>query len=352
MPWQEPWQATRIDYKRLGSRANKMAGARDDILLKIVSNFPSGISLAFAYGSGIFKQKGNVSSKNMLDFVFVLENARQWHEENLKKQPTHYSFVGRIGSNAVVSLQDKYGAGMYYNTLVPVEERIVKYGTISRHNFLLDLKDWQWMYLSGRLHKPVKVLQEVKDQEISLALKENLNSAVNAALLSLPEEFTEQQLFMSIAGLSFSGDFRMIIGENRNKVHNIIGPNIEHFRRLYKPILLSSREIQYNSFSGKCQQNHDSSVIFSRLMSLPKNLQQKLLENFVPSGIESSHKETLEKLSKDKVKCSKLVQRGIRSIVQRSSMTQSVKGVITAGGYKTLLYSAQKMTKMLKGIFA
>lgn len=340
----------RFEYKRLGFSKKKMAD--DQMLLKIMSNFPSGISLAFAYGSGVFQQEGNASSKNMLDFVFVLENARRWHEENLRIHRKHYSFVGCFGPNAVISLQDNYGAGMYYNTLVPMGERIIKYGTITRNNFLLDLKDWQWMYISGRLHKPVKILRQVNDNDISLALKENLKGAFNAALLSLPEEFTEQQLFMSIAGLSFAGDFRMIIGENKNKVRSIVGSNIEHFRHLYQPILLSSRQLHFCSSSGKYQQSHDRSLIFSRMMSLPKNLQRKMLQSLGGGKTKQSClEETFSEVSKDGAKCSKLVKNGLQSIVGRSSVTQSIKGIATAGGYRTLLYSTQKMTKMLRGMF-
>lgn len=329
-----------------------MADVHEVFLQKIVSKFPPGISLAFAYGSGIFKQKENVSSKNMLDFVFVLENPHRWHEENLKLHSKHYSFVGRFGSTAVVSLQDKFGAGMYYNTLVPMEGTVIKYGTISRENFLLDLNDWKWLYLSGRLHKPVKILQRLNDEDFLSALKGNLNSAVTAALLTLPEYFTEEELFLSIAGLSYAGDFRMVVGENKSKVQNIVGSNIQPFRDLYKPILLNSNQLHFSSSSCKYQQNQENNAIFSRLMSLPRNLQQKVVHDVVgnevkPSLIESA----LGEASNDGAKCSQLVKRGITSIVRRSSITQSIKGVITAGGHKTLIYSNQKITKMLRGLF-
>lgn len=319
----------------------------------MLSKFPPGMSFAFAYGSGIFNQRGNIYSENMLDFVFVLENARKWHEDNMysKHHPHHYSSIRWLGSRALVPLQDKLGAGVYYNTLVPMEGRTIKYGTVSRENFLLDLNDWQWLYLAGRLHKPIQVLQQPHGEDIVSALKRNLNSAVTAALLCLPEYFTEEELFLSIAGLSYAGDFRMVVGENKSKVQNIVSSSFESFQELYKPIILNNSQLHFNSSSGKYHQNQESDVIFSRLMSLPRNLQQKVARAVGSKGVEPSLIESaLHKASQDRVNCPQLVKKGVTSIVKRSSITQSVKGVITAGGLKTLIYSAQKLTKMLRGI--
>lgn len=330
-----------------------MADQHEEFLQKMLSKFPPGMSFAFAYGSGIFNQRGNIYSENMLDFVFVLENARKWHEDNMysKHHPHHYSSIRWLGSRALVPLQDKLGAGVYYNTLVPMEGRTIKYGTVSRENFLLDLNDWQWLYLAGRLHKPIQVLQQPHGEDIVSALKRNLNSAVTAALLCLPEYFTEEELFLSIAGLSYAGDFRMVVGENKSKVQNIVSSSFESFQELYKPIILNNSQLHFNSSSGKYHQNQESDVIFSRLMSLPRNLQQKVARAVGSKGVEPSLIESaLHKASQDRVNCPQLVKKGVTSIVKRSSITQSVKGVITAGGLKTLIYSAQKLTKMLRGI--
>ncbi|PFX26884.1 Mitochondrial translocator assembly and maintenance protein 41-like [Stylophora pistillata] len=277
-----------------------------------MTKFPSGVSLAFAYGSGIFAQIGNTSPNNMLDFVFVLENARKWHEDNMytRHHPHHYSFVRSFGSRALVSFQDKFGAGLYYNTLVPMDGRMIKYGTISRENFLLDLNDWQWLYLAGRLHKPVHFVLRPHDEDISSALKANLNSALTAALLCLPEYFTEEELFLSIAGLSFSGDFRMVVGEDKNKIQNIVGSNFKHFQELYRPILSENGQLHFNSTSCKYHQIQENDVVFSRLMSLPKNVQKHIARAvegrcFKQSSIEN----VLIKVSQDRANCSRMVKK-------------------------------------------
>lgn len=56
------------------------------------------------------------------------------------------------------------------------------------------------------------------DAEVLKAQQINLNSAVHAALLTLPETFTLEDLFLRVTRLSYDGDFRMIFGEDRNKV--------------------------------------------------------------------------------------------------------------------------------------
>lgn len=51
----------------------------------------------------------------------------------------------------------------------------------------------------------VKIVAMNEDVALRSALDQNLKSAVTAAFLMLPESFAEEDLFMEIAGLSYSG---------------------------------------------------------------------------------------------------------------------------------------------------
>lgn len=59
----------------------------------------------------------------MLDFVFAVDDAVTWHMTNLVKNRSHYSFLKFFGPKKISTIQ-RYGAGIYYNTLVPCNDRV------------------------------------------------------------------------------------------------------------------------------------------------------------------------------------------------------------------------------------
>lgn len=65
--------------------------------------------------------------------------------------------------------------------------------------------DWSTLYVAGRMHKPVRIIRP--DARILLANQINLVSALRVALLMLPEEFTEVELWEQIAGISYAGEY-------------------------------------------------------------------------------------------------------------------------------------------------
>ncbi|XP_021107862.1 phosphatidate cytidylyltransferase, mitochondrial isoform X3 [Heterocephalus glaber] len=298
---------------------------------RILSHFPEEVSLAFAYGSGVYRQAGpNSDQKNaMLDFVFTVDDPVAWHSKNLKKNWSHYSFLKLLGPKMIFSVQNNYGAGVYYNPLILCDGRLVKYGVISTSTLIEDLLGWNNLYIAGRLQKPVKIVAMNEDATLRSALDKNLRSAVTAAFLMLPESFSEEELFMEIAGLSYAGDFRMVVGEEKAKVLNIVKPNVAHFRELYGDILQEDPQVVY-----KCQQGHleiDKSPEgqFTQLMTLPKTLQQQINRIMDPPGKNRDVEETLLQVAHDP-DCGDVVRLGLSAIVRPSSIRQSAKGILTA----------------------
>lgn len=110
---------------------------------------------------------------------------------------------------------------------------------ISTPTLVRDLEQWETLYVAGRLHKPVLFL--AKNPDLDGPLGDNTLAALSLALLQLPPEFPEIDLWEKIAGISYSGDPRMSVpgAENPAKVRNIVrGPGVlDGFRNLYAPHL-------------------------------------------------------------------------------------------------------------------
>lgn len=62
--------------------------------------------------------------KNMLDFVIAVDDPVTWHTMNLLQNRKHYSILKLLGPTKISSIQNDHGASIYYNTLVPVDERV------------------------------------------------------------------------------------------------------------------------------------------------------------------------------------------------------------------------------------
>lgn len=54
-----------------------------------------------------------------MDFVFAVNDPLDWHRENMRLNPRHYSSLRLLGPAFIESTQMGWGAQVYYNTLVP-----------------------------------------------------------------------------------------------------------------------------------------------------------------------------------------------------------------------------------------
>ncbi|KAI9331206.1 mitochondrial matrix Mmp37-domain-containing protein [Obelidium mucronatum] len=339
----------------------------DKKLISILDHFDAPIRCAAGYGSGVFKQMGydDPSKKPpMVDLIFGVSHPEHWHYLNIKQNPSHYSFLAKFGAQPVAMLQEKVGAGLYYNTDVLIDGMRIKYGVISMKHLIEDLTEWNNFYVAGRLQKPIKILRG--DSRVKLSNDQNLLNALRVALLLLPQNFTEKQLYTTIVQLSYLGDFRMTFGENPKKIENIVNAQMLNLRILYRPVIerlgssftSTPEALKVNPGNGlgetiPFEQDWDVQKRGGLLLELPKGVRGKIVsywqtENGFPSdGMPSDVLKGLELAQKvvSSGKIEQFVKKAITNIVGTPALTQSMKGFISAGPAKSFSYIGEKLSK-------
>lgn len=375
-----------------------------EALRQILWQFRAPIRYAFAYGSGVFSQTASKSSGasavhphpdpaisavqggrgKMIDFIFGVSYTQHWHSLNLQQHRDHYSAVGSLGSSLVSRIQDKWGAGVYFNPYVTVNGTLIKYGVVNLDTLCKDLSEWDTLYLAGRLQKPVKILRD--DPRVRLANQVNLMSAVRTALLLLPPRFTEQELYNTITGISYQGDPRMSLGaENLNKVSNIVTHQLPNFRRLYAPLIENLPNVSFKdsrcsppswmddpNTNAQLVQDMDPHKRGNMVRRLPKNFREKLYFHYqskyqIPQlefnhMIEQSNDEDPTRVKRkqggpfeqrvageEQVSLNAEVSAVITKIIKWPSYSQSIKSGMTAGVRRSWRYMMEKWEKNREG---
>lgn len=342
-------------------------------LRAILWKFNAPIKYAFAYGSGVFSQgKSSDATKPQVDLIFGVSYTEHWHSLNMRQNPHHYSTLRYLGSGAVSFVQDQLGSGVYFNPYVEIDGIKIKYGVVNINTLLSDLTNWNSLYLAGRLHKPVKILRD--EPRIRFVNQANLISALRTALLTLPEEFTELDLYTTLAGISYLGDPRMAFGENPNKVRNIVHNQFLNFRDLYSPLLDVLPNVELRSSAdftlpktdigvATMKQDMDPVRRGNMVVRLPYDFREKLyrqyqskyqrVESEFSNNENSYHDDNFhlrngtsfdQSIAADS-RLSNNVSRAIRSTVSWPSFTQSCKGVLTAGVGRSIKYALEKLSK-------
>lgn len=133
------------------------------------------------------------------------------------------------------------------------------------------------------MHKPLRIIKD--DARVRLTQQVNLTSAVRAALLTLPPEFSEMQLFERIAGISYSGDPRMMLpAENRGKVGNIVRNQASQFKELYHRLVVGLPGVHWPAHMATIQQDASPQARSAHLRKLPSNLLTGVRRNYARSS--------------------------------------------------------------------
>ncbi|EKD18682.1 MMP37-like protein [Drepanopeziza brunnea f. sp. 'multigermtubi' MB_m1] len=330
----------------------------------------------------VTKQQGG--TPKMIDFIFGVSYTEHWHSLNLNQHRDHYSALGSLGSGAVSAVQDKWGAGVYFNPFVTVNGTLIKYGVVNLDTLCTDLSEWTTLYLAGRLQKPVKILRD--DPRVRLANQVNLLSALRTALLLLPPNFTELELYGVIANISYMGDPRMAFPtEDKSKVANIVGNNLPHFRRLYSPLIENLPNVSFDD--PRCSdpdwaadetanvclaQDMDPVKRGNMVRRLPKDFRSKLYFQYqekyqIPRSefnqmLEAASDENSTRINRrqgggfeQKIanEPPEDLREEIRYVIKKTigwpSTSQSLKGILTSGIGRSWRYMSEKMAKYREG---
>ncbi|KAH9301152.1 hypothetical protein KI387_012735, partial [Taxus chinensis] len=251
----------------------------------------------------------------------------------------------------VTGVAEKIGTGVHFNAFVSWKDKKIKYGVIRMHELIQDVLNWDRLYISGRLQKPVHILIDNLDLENVNAA--NLQGATSAALLLLPPEFSEEDLFVKICGLSYMGDLRMFFAEDRHKVKKIVQGNISSFHALYKDQICHTAETgllklpsSFGDPGAKLVQ--DCSVLATRSLvsSLPPAIRSRMgAELGEKIKVNKFGREVSEVIVKTRKEAANSMQRAIKSIVRVSSLRQALSGCLAAGGVNAASYLAKKVFK-------
>lgn len=308
-------------------------------LQKILSQFKAPVDYCFGYGSGVFSQGlKSETRKRQIDIVFGVKNAKAWHSINVEQYPEHYSFLKYFGPSAIANVQNRFGAGVYYNPFTEINGHTVKYGVVETNVLKQDLEEWKTLYLAGRMHKPVVVGKN--NSEIAEAQKRNLMSALSCALLLLPSadalsldngvtssitSFTELDLYMKVASVSYLGDVRMAFAEHPKKVFNIVDNQFALFRELYTPFYEKAGIVTIKEDGIRNLQKTKTNE--QLVKELPLKFRSMIL------SVNSTRILPLQ------------VSKAVAEVVRRSSFSQSLKGILTAGPQRSIEYAIHKLKK-------
>ena len=377
--------------------------ASNEELAAITHQFSPGIDYAFGYGSGVLLQKSrDKTSPGMVDIILAVDNPHAWHERNLQRHSDHYSLMARSGGPRFVTwLQTKIGARLYFHPFVNMNinldecnnaenthlnaytnqtkilksvniQRQVKYGVVSSDDLIQDLVHWDHLYLAGRMHKPIVPIEltpksgcsdeervgsmktKNRAHDINDAQRTNLLSAVSASLLLCNTSNNQQspsslhsipasKLYNTIAGLSYTGDFRMQIGaEDKNKVEMLVDTPgmIERWDEKYSETLDNLESLGLLSVLNGIQSKDIETSLTD--MAIRKHLAQNLplrLRNHsdVIVGSDDNPESILHGSS--------VLRQELAKIVSPAAKRQSMKGLFTAGVVRSWRYALAKFAK-------
>lgn len=338
--------------------------AVDELREIVETTFPNEeIAFSFGYGSGVLSQQLSSSTTGddeikVIDLILVVRDSRKFHRDNLQLNPDHYAVPRVLGTEVGASYatwlqRHNVDNNIFCNPRIyfNVTPRI-KYGVVQAEDLSVDLVDWKYLYLAGRMHKPVVTIVDNTRPSATSHMdsiqyqqdNHNLPAALSTALLLLSlqneqeendespttAQFAEAAVYQQIAAISYTGDFRTALGaEDPRKIQKLVESpgQLERFRDLYA--VPAAHLHQAGILSMDWSWDAKSPTARSHLWrALPPSLR------------------ALEDMNDTQTAFLKLAA-ALPTIVAPAARYQSFKGLFTAGVRKSAKYAARKFSKGL-----
>lgn len=282
---------------------------------------------AYGYGSGVFKQSGYTSKdKPQIDMIFVVDDLKKWHLENMKLNPKDYSLSAKLYFKSTSSSKLKGNTGIVYLSNIVEDGSVYKYGTIEEKDLERYLDTWESFYLPGRFQKTI--LPIIESKKISKMNEKNRESVLFTALLTLPQgEHKLIDVYTQICGLSYLGDTRMKFAENPRKVLNIVEGSYDIFKDIYGT---------GNSYF-KTNKKEEVTIDYEKLMKDIKKLPKFLLE-YIGDNIENNDREIIREK----------ILTYFTELNKKESSKQTIKGLYSNGIIRSINYAYKKVLKKIK----
>jgi len=289
---------------------------------KFIKTLPETISI-IGYGSGIKPQVGYTKTdRKQIDLIIVVEDAIKFHLENIKKNPKYYSSTSKFFFKNMNSDLHHVGSDICYVPYIKHDNNEYKIGVIEKKDLIKDLKEWETFYLAGRFHKDILVLKN--DEEIDMLIKENRHNALVVSLLKIysqNKKCTLKQLYTIICSLSYIGDTRMTFAENPNKIKNIVDASFNNFKKIY-----STNTELFSVLPGDYIKINKIKLL-EEVKKLPCNFLRYINDI-----------DDIDNLNNK-------IDNFFKDLNTKSSLLQTLKGVLTAGPIRGLKYGIEKVKK-------
>lgn len=326
---------------------------------------------AFGYGSGVFSQQIDVTTTNqdnnnddankdtepkVVDMIVVVKDALKFHQANLAQNPSHYASFWNVTSTTTTkaaaaewctwwqrhtppSWIGLSNPGVYF---VLADDALLKYGVVQVEDLCTDLEHWKFLYLAGRMHKPILPLlvDETLDHArsithlqqtvnlpgaLALALWRLSNDDNNMASSARSSSSRAHAIYTQIAQLSYQGDLRVRYGaEDPDKIAKLVhGPGqLARFERLYAPAAAMLRQQGILSMESTTTTTEKKEVVWTWDAS-PAS--RAFLQGQIPLPPRYYN--------------------NLNDIVAPAARYQSFKGIVTAGPVRAWTYAARKLAK-------